>query len=209
MPALKPTNHFGEITWVGIVPHGGTIRSEKKDSLSLDFSGPVGEAHGGLTRQSCVRVSAQHPEGTKIANARQLSIVSQDEIDVIAKACGLDAIDPVWLGATLVIKGIADFTHVPPSARLQGPDGVTLVVDMENRPCKYPAIEMNKDHPGAGDAFKSAAKGMRGVTAWVERPGTLTVGQTLRLHIPDQRAWAPQPDLLHGESFSNETIAAK
>lgn len=196
MPALKPTNTYGKITWVGVVPRADTIRSESRDELSLDFTGPLGEDHGGLTRKSCVRVSAQHPEGTQIANARQLSVVGQEEIDEIAKACGLDAIDPIWLGATLVVEGIPDFTHVPPSSRLQGPDGVTLVVDMENRPCKYPAIEINKDHPGAGDAFKAAAKGMRGVTAWVERPGVLKVGETLRLHIPDQRAWAPQPDLL-------------
>jgi len=119
-------------------------------SLTLDFAGPVGEEHGGLTRPSCVRVSAQHPKGTEIANARQLSVVSQEEIDAIAKACGLDTIDPVWLGATLVVSDIPDFTHVPPSSRLQGPDGVTIVVDMENRPCKYPAIEIDKDHPGHG-----------------------------------------------------------
>ena len=198
MPALKPTNTFGDITWLGVVARAGTIRSEKRETLTLDFAGPVGEEHGGITRKSCVRVSAQHPAGTEIANARQLSVVSQEEIDVIAKACGLDAIDPVWLGATLVVSGIPDFTHVPPSSRLQGPDGVTLVIDMENRPCKFPAIEIDKDHAGHGAAFKAAAKGMRGVTAWVERPGTLKVGDSLRLHVPDQRPWSPQPDLLDG-----------
>ena len=198
MPALKPTNTYGEITWAGVVPKAGTIRSEARNALSLEFAGPVGEEHGGMTRPACVRVSAQHPKGTEIANARQLSIVSQEEIDAIAQVCGLDAIDPIWLGATLVVSGIPDFTHVPPSSRLQGPDGVTLVVDMENRPCRLPAAEIEKDEPGHGAAFKAAAKGMRGVTAWVERPGLLKVGDSLRLHVPDQRAWAPQPDLLGG-----------
>jgi len=47
--------------------------------------------------------------------------------------------------------------------------------------------------PGHGKAFKSASKGLRGVTAWVERPGTLRPGDTLRLHLPDQRAWRPAP----------------
>ena len=40
-----------------------------------------------------------------------------------------------------------------------------------------------------GRAFKAAAKGKRGVTAWVERPGSLRIGHKLRLHVPDQRAW--------------------
>lgn len=198
MPALKPTNIHGEITWLGIVAAAGTIRSEPREALRLGFDGPEGEEHGGITRKSCVRVSAQHPEGTEIANARQLSVVSQEEIDLIAKECGLDAIDPIWLGATLVLRGIPDFTHLPPSSRLQGPDGATIVVDMENRPCRFPAAEINKDRPGQGDAFKAAAKGMRGITAWVERPGTLRIGEAMRLHVPDQRAWAPQPDLLDG-----------
>ena len=36
-----------------------------------------------------------------------------------------------------------------------------------------------------------AAKGLRGVTAWVERPGCLRIGDPLRLHVPDQRPWRP------------------
>ena len=48
-----------------------------------------------------------------------------------------------------------------------------------------------RHHGDAGKGFKAAAKGRRGVTAWVERPGALVVGDRLRLHIPDQPAWAP------------------
>ena len=43
---------------------------------------------------------------------------------------------------------------------------------------------------GKGKAFKTAAKDRRGVTAWVEREGTLRMGDVLRLHVPDQRPWA-------------------
>lgn len=192
MPALKPTPLTAEIVWLGTVPptEDNNIRSTPQQVLKLGFEGPMGEVHSGLTRASCVRVSAQHPEGTEIANVRQLSVVSQEDLDQIAADCGLDAIDPIWVGATAVVKGIPDFTHVPPSSRLQGEDGVTLVVDMENRPCVYPGKEIDKDKPGHGKAFKAAANGRRGVTAWVERPGELQVGGTLRLHIPDQPAWA-------------------
>jgi len=196
MPALIPTDFTATVTWLGVSPHRegeGDIRSVTRDRLTLGFDGVQGEIrHAGRTRPSCSRVAAQHPKGTEIANVRQLSIVSVEELSRIAEACGLDRIDPVWLGATVVVENLADFSHLPPSSRLQGPDGVTLVVDMENRPCHLPAREIEKDHPGAGKRFKAAAKGRRGVTAWVDRPGTLRLGDTLVLHIPDQPAWAPQ-----------------
>jgi hypothetical protein len=103
---------------------------------------------------------------------------------------GLETIDPVWLGASAVVEGLPDFSHLPPSARLQAPDGTTLVVDMQNRPCSLPAREIEAEFAGAGARFKTAATGLRGVTAWVERPGRIALGDRLRLHIPDQRSWA-------------------
>ena len=52
------------------------------------------------------------------------------------------------------------------------------------------------DEPGHGKAFKPAAHGRRGVTAWVEREGPLTLGDELRLHVPDQRNWQHFQDCL-------------
>ena len=192
MPALKPTDILGEIVWIGVVADRDvSLRSDPKQAVELTFSGVPDEAHGGLTRLSCSRVISQHPKGTPIRNARQLSVMSVEELDDIASDCGLDALEPAYVGASLVVRGIPDFTHLPPSSRLQLPDGATLVVDMENRPCHLPAKVINDDYPGAGDRFKAAAKGRRGVTAWVEREGHMHVGDTLRLHVPDQRAWQP------------------
>lgn len=190
MPALKPTDFIATVRWIGHVPvEGDTILSSPSNQLDLGFDGPIGERHAGRTRPSCSRVTSQHPRGTEIANVRQLSVVSSEELAAISVDMGLDSIDPVWLGATLVIEGIPDFTLVPPSSRLQGPEGVTLILDMENRPCHLPAREIEAAHPGKGKAFKPAAKNRRGVTAWVERPGTLTLGDSLRLHVPDQTVW--------------------
>ena len=98
-------------------------------------------------------------------------------------------LDPALLGATLVLEGIPDFSRVPPSSRLQAPNGTTLIVDMENRPCHLPAREIEGERPGMGRAFKPAAQGRRGVTAWVERPGRLALGDEMVLHVPDQPAW--------------------
>lgn len=191
MPALKPTDHYATITWLGVVADSAnSIRAVLVPDIHASFAGFEGEDHGGLTRASCVRVTSQYPKGTEIRNVRQLSVLSAEELAMIAAEIGLETLDPSYLGASMVIEGIPDFTHVPPSARLQGPSGATITIDMENRPCRLPAEEIEQDKPGHGTAFKAAAKGRRGVTAWVEREGRFAVGDKLRLHIPDQPQWA-------------------
>lgn len=190
MPALIPTSFKGTITWIGrVVDRDETLRSEPLNSAELTYAGIEGEDHGGVTRLSCSRVKSQYPKGTEIRNVRQLSVLSAEELESIAKSIGVESFDPAWAGISLVLKGIPDFTHIPPSSRLQAPSGATITVDMENRPCVLPAPEINKDTDGAGQKFKAAAKNRRGVTAWVEREGVINLGDEMVLHIPDQRPW--------------------
>lgn len=192
MPALKPTDHTGRVTWLGrVADRAESLRAEALDRVDLTFAGIAGEAHGGLTRPSCSRVLAQYRRGTEIRNTRQLSVVSAEELARIAGKMGLETLEPAWIGASLVIEGIPDFTHLPPSSRLQFASGATLTVDMENRPCTLPAAVVDEDSPGHGHLFKAAAKGLRGVTAWVECEGPVALGDAVRLHIPAQRPWAP------------------
>ncbi|GHE04711.1 sulfurase [Defluviimonas sp. 20V17] len=190
MAALRPTAFTARITWLGrVADRAATLASRPQDSLPLTFGGPEAEAHSGTTRPSCSRVLDQHPRGTEIANVRQLTLISSEEMAQIAADMGIAALRPEWLGVSAVVEGIADFSQLPPSSRLQGPDGATLVIDMENRPCNLPARVIEDALPGAGHTFKTAAWGRRGVTAWVERPGVLRLGDVLRLHVPDQPAW--------------------
>ena len=196
MPALIPTTFTGRITWLGVQRRPVdklVIFAEAVPEMPLTFAGFAGEVHAGETRPSCSRVLKQHPRGTTIRNVRQLCIVSAEEMAAVAAVLDMDGIDPAWVGASVVIEGIPDFTHIPPSSRLQGPDGVTLVIDMENLPCQEPAVTMAQATGGLGKAFKSAAMGKRGVTAWVERAGTLRIGDVLTLHVPAQRPWAHAP----------------
>jgi hypothetical protein len=166
MPALKPTNCYGTITWLGYVPERSkALQSFSVQALSVEFVGPVGEDHGGLTRHSCSRVLAQYKKGTTIRNTRQLSVLGAEDLEEIATKMGLAALNPALVGATMVISGIPDFSHIPPSARLQNEVGATLVVDMENRPCMLPAKPIEAFHPTFGSRFKEAALGKRGVTA--------------------------------------------
>ncbi len=190
MPELVPTDFHATVVWMGKVPvNRPDIRSESIRSARLGYAGFEDDYHGGLTRPSCVRVKSQYALGTDIRNTRQLSILAAEELAAIAADIGIDEIDPALLGASIVVEGIPDFTHIPPSSRLQAGKGTTVTIDMLNGPCNWPAKEIEKVAPGHGKGFKAAARGKRGVTAWVEREGWLSIGDTLRLHIPGQRAW--------------------
>ncbi|SMX44050.1 MOSC domain-containing protein [Actibacterium lipolyticum] len=190
MPALKPTEFSAKIVWLGCVSDRETsLMAEPLNEVTARFSGVDGEEHAGITRPSCSRVLSQYERNTEIRNVRQFSVLSAEDIAAIAAEMGIDALDPAWLGASIVVEGIPDFTHIPPSSRLQNQDGTTLTVDMENRPCQLPAKVIEGVLPGKGRAFKPAAVGRRGVTAWVEREGRLAIGDTLTLHVPDQPAW--------------------
>ncbi len=192
MPALIPTNYSGTVVWLGrVLDRADSLRATAVDEFYASFTGVEGEDHSGLTRASCSRVTSQYVLDTEIRNTRQFSIVSAEELAKIAEKTGLERIEPDWLGVSIVISGIPDFTFVPPSSRLQMPSGATLTVDMENRPCQLPAKVIEEDAPGYGKAFKPAAANLRGVTAWVECEGAIKVGDRVTLHVPDQRVWEP------------------
>lgn len=71
MPALKPTAFAAKILWIGRVDdRDASLASTSLDAVDITFAGIEGEAHGGLMRPSCSRVSAQHPRGTEIRNCR-------------------------------------------------------------------------------------------------------------------------------------------
>lgn len=189
---LRPTEHFGLVTWLGRLPEPREIlSSDAVSELELSFDGIVGEIHEAPVRAACSRVTLLYPVGTRIRNTRQLTILSVEEVEASARKMGLDVLDPALLGANVVIAGIPDFTHVPPSSRLQADGGATVVIDRINIPCNHPARAIERAHPGVGKLFKAAATGRRGVTAWVECEGVLKIGERLRLHVPDQRAWQP------------------
>ncbi len=158
-------------------------------SVNVTYAGFEGEAHSGLTRASCIRVRRQYTQGTEIRNTRQISIISVEDMAVVADTMGVDKLEPEWLGANLLVSGIPDFTKIPPSSRLMFDGGVSLVVDMENGPCQYPGEIIERHHPGKGALFPKAALGRRGVTAWVEREGHITAGEAITVHIPPQRIY--------------------
>ena len=162
----------------------------ERESLNLLFSGPEGDCHAGLTRASDSRTLPIYARNIEIRNVRQLTLISVEEMEEVALAMNLDAIDPSWLGANLLARGIPDLTLLPPSTRLQFPSGATVVVDMENLPCTQVSKVITKSHPAEGPDFVKAAKHKRGVTAWVEREGLVQRGDAITVWLPPQRLYA-------------------
>lgn len=193
MAAIIATEFYGTITWLGrVADRDAALESVALTEVFAGFDGPKGEAHGGINRPACSRVAALYKRNQTIRNTRQFAVMAAEDLAQIAANMGIPHLDPALLGTSLVIEGIPDFSHLPPSSRLQAEGGATLVVDMENRPCTLPARPIENNHPGFGKKFKPAAQGLRGITAWVEAEGMLRVGAKMRLYIPDQPRWVHQ-----------------
>ncbi|MDX1401642.1 MAG: MOSC domain-containing protein [Kiloniellales bacterium] len=187
MAGLKKSDFSGRVDEVLWCRDSATsIVSETADELFVSLAGFPNDTHAGLTRPACVRVKQLYPKGTEIKNARQLTLVSREELDAIAGDMGLDHLPPAWLGANLMLSGIPTLTLLPPSSRLQFSSGLTLVVDLENGPCIHPARVIDKHFPGKGLSFVKHATHRRGITAWVEREGNIKAGDEVEVHIPNQ-----------------------
>ena len=167
-----------------------SIVSHVIDRVYLGYEGIPGDTHSGLTRAACSRFPYLYKKGVEIRNTRQLTIVSSEELAEIGEGLELDHLPAGWLGANIELSGIPSLTLLPPSSRLVFSSKATIVVDIENRPCVYPAKIIDSYHPGKGRKFIKAAKHKRGITAWVEREGLIEPGDSVEVFFPDQ---APHP----------------
>lgn len=198
MTFLRPTNVSARVAFLGAcLDRSRGLATAPQETLALGYDGVAGDAHGGLTRAACVRVKRQYRRGVEIRNVRQLTIVSDEELAQIAARLGTPGpVRPEHLGANIALSGAPHLSRIPSGARLivetDGGDGPALAVDLENAPCKGPADALEADYPGLGAGFVKAAMGLRGLTAWVERPGVLTIGALCRLHLPPPRNDPPE-----------------
>ena len=163
-----------------------SLASEQVESIEVSYEGFKGEAHSGLTRPTCSRVKMQYERGTEIRNTRQISILSSEELVQVANNMEIERVEPEWVGANLLLSGIPALSLLPPSTRLIFDNGVSIVVDMENGPCKYPGEVIDEYFPGYGKRFPKAAQHLRGITAWVEKEGIISSGELVSVHFPIQ-----------------------
>lgn len=166
-----------------LIADGADFVSRPVEGLALDFGGIVGDLHAGFTRPSTSR-EPWYPRGTEIRNDRQLTIVSEEELAAVAAAMELPAIEPGWIGANLVVSGVAGLTQLPPRMKLFFAGGVTIAVEDENGPCRTAGGSIARHFPereGIDLLFPQKARHKRGLVASVEKPGTIRAGETFSL----------------------------
>jgi hypothetical protein len=107
----------------------------------------------------------------------------------------LERIAPEWIGANVVIEGIARLSWLPSGTRLIFADA-TIVAEAQNAPCRVSgksiARHVDPDGKVAGLAleFPKHAQGLRGLVASVERAGTIGAGETIAVKVPRQSVWS-------------------
>jgi MOSC domain-containing protein YiiM len=172
-----------EVAALGIADRPGEFVTRALDVAVLSYAGLEGDRHAGLTMKTGVR-QKHLPKGTEIRNARQLSLLSVEELELIAKHLGVGPLDYRWFGGNVLVRGAPGFTKVQPGTRLVFASGAVLCVDGDNEPCtkagKAIAEGLGAD-AGLASRFVKAAHDLRGLVAWVERPGTMRVGDTVTL----------------------------
>lgn len=164
---------------------GADFATRPADALALVFGGVVGDLHNGPLRKADAR-TPWHARGTPIANTRQVSIVSCEELALVAQALSLERVDPAQLGANLVMADAPTLGATPPGTRFVFPSSATLFVTEANPPCRQPARKLAAVHarPDLEQAFVPAATGKRGLVALVEREGAIAKGDTVRVLPP-------------------------
>jgi hypothetical protein len=166
-------------------PDAAYLLTSSRPEVRVTFEGFEGDRHAGYTRLADNRTPF-YKRGTVIGNSRQVSIVSVEELAELARALGVPCVEPGWLGANLVLEGLPRLSKLPPTSRLFFPDEATLVVTGENHPCIFPGKAIQHRYPQStevGPLFPKHAEGRRGLVAWVERPGVIRRGDTVRIDV--------------------------
>lgn len=154
------------------------------DPLNLDWGGPIGDRHHGLTMLSNTRQKPVFERGTEIRNIRQVSIVDEAELARIAEALGIERIEAGLIADNICTRGIAALTGLPALTRLVFSGGAVLMLGGENLPCTIAGAMVEEAHGVRASAFPKAAMGLRGVTGWVERPGIVRPGDAIEVVLP-------------------------
>lgn len=160
------------------------------EALELTFEGIRDDFHAGNTRLTGSR-EPWYPRKTEIRNERQLSIVASDELADVARKMGITELKPEWIGANLVIDGVARLSMLPAGTMMFFKNGVTLKVDAQNIPCRYAGRSIARhakmpDEDAGSLLFPKHARRQRGLVAWVEKPGTITAGEEVSIRVPEQ-----------------------
>lgn len=169
---------------------GESFETAGRDRLELDFQGIAGDLHRGYERQSGAR-EPWYRRDTTIRNDRQISMVSPVELAIVARSMEIEEIRPQWIGANLLIEGVPRLSMLPPGTLMMFAGGACIRIAGYNAPCRISGTMVAKrarmtDQQAGALAFPKAAKRLRGLVGWVEKPGVIEQGEAVSVRIPEQ-----------------------
>jgi hypothetical protein len=184
MPALR-RQMIGRVAslHVGLAKKAPSV---SVDSFMLTFTGIVADVHSGAIRAAGPREPAFR-RGTMLANLRQVSLVSTEELATAASRMGLARLDPAWLAANIAIEGAGPITQLPRGTIIRFPSGASLYVSDLNSPCKAAANLIREHAPPAQQPtspFGPHALGRRGLVAFVYAQGQVSSGDAIEFLFP-------------------------
>ena len=88
----------GTVLKVMLGLEASSLVTTAQTQVKVTFAGLEGDRHAGLTYKSDSR-TPHYRRGTEIRNVRQVSMISVEELQEIARRMDLPALEPEWLGA--------------------------------------------------------------------------------------------------------------
>ncbi len=154
----------GQVEGVFGTPVTEDFQTEPVERLALTFEGVPGDRHAGFTRKSGGR-EPWYPRGTEMCNERQISILSMEELAIIADRMEIPELRSEWIGGNITLSGIPSLSLIPPRTRLEFEGGVVIRVDGDNAPVPVCRIRNRSPIPGPQWARSSCFRKKPGVCA--------------------------------------------
>ncbi len=180
----------GILSGIFIAPELNSLVSKRVSAVRVLENGLEGDKHTGWLRKADAR-ARRYPKGTIIWNSRQISIVSEEELALIARDLNVDRIEPEWLGVNLCLRGVSNVSLLQPRTKLfitdqDGGPEIGIYITAPNKPCVGPGeiIQIhNPDIQGLATRFPKVAINRRGVVAVVEHGGFIREGMSVSVVI--------------------------
>ena len=177
---------IGEGIVDGVFVGSEEARSVSVEKIYLDWDGIRGDRHYGRTKFAGIR-EKYLAKGTEMINLRQVSIVTTEELDQVAKSLDVENIMPEDVSANITISGIPDFTKIPFGSIIQFELQANLLLTGDNFPCIIPGQKIeNRTGQKMAHLFAKQAIHKRGQTALILRPGIIKPSNKFQIFLPKE-----------------------
>mgnify|MGYP005609448635 CR=1 FL=1 len=164
--------------------------------INFRFDGPVGDKHYGRIRKldghdGRIIRNTKLRKGHPVLNTRPWTVVSFEELRKIEKKLGVQ-IPSSCLPKSIVVRGISNFSRLPPGTKLVFPQKVggqqvILVILEQNTPCRAVGDKLQSHYPEQKDLssrFTEAAINRMGFMGSVLSEGFMKVNGIVEAHPP-------------------------